>query len=82
MYPVFPYLDNLYLGNLNPNENLSPSEPEFHKLQQQACELEDQIESKLNLLDNISFPENTILTVAISSERTEEAIKILNEFVK
>lgn len=37
---------------------------------------------KLNLLDNISFPENTILTVAISSERTEEAIKILNEFVK
>ena len=37
---------------------------------------------KHNLFDNISFPENTILTVAISSERTEEAIKILNDFVK
>ena len=55
MYPVFPYLDNLYLGNLNPNENLSPSEPEFHKLQKQACELEDQIESTLNLLDKDMF---------------------------
>lgn len=36
----------------------------------------------LNLLSNINFPENTIITLAISSERTEEAIKILNEFIK
>ena len=55
MYPAFPYIDNLYLGNLNPNENLHPSNPEFHKLQKQACELEDQIESKLNLLDQDLF---------------------------
>lgn len=55
MYREFPYLDNLYLGNLNPNENLSPSDSEFHELQKQACELEDQIESKLNLLDKDLF---------------------------
>lgn len=55
MYPIFPYLNNLYLGNLNPNKNLNPSEPEFHKLQKQACKLEDQIESKLNLLDKDLF---------------------------
>lgn len=55
MYSVFPYLDSLYLGNLNPNENLRPSDPEFYELQKQACELEDQIESKLNLLDKNLF---------------------------
>lgn len=36
----------------------------------------------LNLLSDINFPENTIIAVAISSERTEEAIKILNEFIQ
>lgn len=55
MHPICPYLDNLYLGNLNPNENLNPSDPEFYELQKQACELENQIESKLNLLDKDLF---------------------------
>lgn len=55
MYPVFPYLDNLYLGNLNPDENLSPSNPEFNELQKQACELENQIENKLNPFDKDLF---------------------------
>lgn len=36
----------------------------------------------LNLLDEIDFPDNTILTVAISSERKEETINILNELTK
>lgn len=54
MYP-FPYLDSLYLGNLNLNENLSSSDPKFHEFQKQACELEDQVESKLNLLDKDLF---------------------------
>jgi predicted nuclease with TOPRIM domain len=48
-------LDSLYLGNLNLNENLSSSDPKFHELQKQACELEDQVESKLNLLDKDLF---------------------------
>ncbi|WP_040197219.1 DUF6809 family protein [Candidatus Soleaferrea massiliensis] len=55
MCPIFPYLDNLYFGNLNPNENLHSSDPEFNEIQKQACELEDQIESKLNLLDKDLF---------------------------
>ena len=55
MYPVFSYLNNLYFGNLNPNENLRPLDPESHELQKQACELEAQIKSKLNLLDKDLF---------------------------
>jgi len=55
MYSVFPYLDNLFLGTLNPNENLNPSDPKFCELQKQACELEDQIESKLYYLDKDLF---------------------------
>ena len=55
MHPIYPYLDNLYLGNLNPNENLKPSDPEFHELQKQACELENQIENKLNPFDRDLF---------------------------
>lgn len=38
--------------------------------------------NNLNLLNNIDFPENTILTIAISSQRLEQDIKILNEFIK
>lgn len=51
MHLTFLYIDNLYLGKLYPIENLSPSDPKFHKLQKHACELGCQIESKLNLLD-------------------------------
>lgn len=37
----------------------------------------------LNLLNNINFnPDDTILTVAISSQRTEETLKVLSEFAK
>lgn len=55
MYPESSYLENLYLGNLNPNENLNPFDPEFRKLQKQACELENQSNCKLNFLDKDLF---------------------------
>lgn len=55
MHPIYPYLDNLYLGNFNLNENLNPSNLEFNELQKQACELENQTKSKLNLLDKDLF---------------------------
>ena len=76
MYSGFPYLDNLYLGNLNPNENLSPSDPEFHELQKQACELEDQIESKLDYLDKDLFHAMLHTRGSVSAMEVREAFAV------
>lgn len=50
-----PYLDNLYVGNLNPNENLHPAYADYSKLQKEACDLEDQVKDKLTPLDRDLF---------------------------
>ncbi|MHB1316101.1 MAG: DUF6809 family protein [Christensenellales bacterium] len=50
-----PTLDHLYLGNINPNENLQPAFSGYKKLMKEAAELECQIEDKLAALDRDLF---------------------------
>ena len=42
-----PTLDNLYLGNINPNEDLKPAHTEYKMLNEEAARLIGQMQSKL-----------------------------------
>jgi len=41
-------IDELYLGDINPNENMQIDNPCYSKLSKQAYSLSEQLESKLN----------------------------------
>ena len=50
-----PTLDNLYLGNINPSEDLKPAFPEYKKLNKEVVELQYQIEDRLEAIDRDLF---------------------------
>jgi predicted esterase len=70
---IHPMLDNLYLGNINPNEDLKPAFSEYEKLNKEAAELESQVKDKLAEIDRDLFNMMLNARCSVSAMEVREA---------